>query len=508
MDSLAADLVKQKYAFMTDARFDMSQIDVPMMWIYGLNDKWVDIDEIKDLMSVKARASRELLEIPTGHNLRTSDDAIDTFKLIASSIYEKLHGTKGVGRKPSKEQVLSLLTAERERLENRVEPELNEYWRGYLMGNERNKSGYDFYRNIPEFTQFVRLQVDCLALGQDEVVADMGCGTGIVLEEVLNYVAKEKETVSIKEITAVDLVQEALEKARDKCESVVKVNHGLRHIRLNYVQKNLEPNRLQPIAEYVGAASWTLETLRNKVRGLSSKVLDGLIAEESMELRAVMRGAMPDEEMVRALKEALEPETFQVLMELGRAARYLRDCVVESDIRPDRREKRIPGGVLRTSDLVFERLDFGDYGRELATGFKRGYFTKIVASLFVSYLVNPEYFLRECHAMLRPGGKIVVSSMRPDSDISVMFTDYIHNAQKDCHEQGSESETEGVKGARDMLNEAASLFELEEAGFFRFYTCEELQELLADAGFVEISVLSGMGKPAQANIATAKKGRE
>src|SRR5208283_4809760 len=69
MDSLAADLVKQKYAFMTDARFDMSQIDVPLLWIYGLNDKWVDIDEIKDLMSVKSKASRELLEIPTGHNL-------------------------------------------------------------------------------------------------------------------------------------------------------------------------------------------------------------------------------------------------------------------------------------------------------------------------------------------------------------------------------------------------------------------------------------------------------
>jgi len=506
MDSLATDLVNQKYAFMTDARFDMSQIDVPLMWIYGLNDKWVEIDEIKDLMSVKARASRELVEIPTGHNLRTSDDAIDTFKLIASSIYQKLHGTKGMGRKPSKEQVLSLLTAERERLENRAEPELNEYWRGYLLGSESNKSGYDFYRNIPEFIEFVRLQIDCLEFGKDEIVADLGCGTGIVLEEILNYMAKEEETVSIKEITAVDLVQEALEKTRNKCESVIKLNHRLRLIRLNYVQKNLEPNRLQPMAEYIAAESASLERLRNKVNGLSSKVLDELIAKESPDLKAVIRGAIPDKDIVRALKEALEPETFQVLTELGRAARYLGDCIAESDIRRDCREKRIPAGALRTSDLVFERLNFGDYGRELSTGFSKNYFTRIVASLFVSYLANPEYFLRECYGMLRPGGRIVVSSMRPDSDISVIFTDYIRNAQRDCHEQGSESETEGVKGARDMLNEAASLFELEEAGHFRFYACEELEELLADAGFVEITVLSGMGKPAQANIATARKG--
>ena len=56
MDIMAADLLSNKYAFMTDARLDMSQIDIPVLWIYGLHDKWVDSDEVKDLMSVKARA--------------------------------------------------------------------------------------------------------------------------------------------------------------------------------------------------------------------------------------------------------------------------------------------------------------------------------------------------------------------------------------------------------------------------------------------------------------------
>ena len=49
---------------------------------------------------------------------------------------------------------MRLLTVERERLENRIAPLLTDYWRGYLIGNERNKVGYDFYRNIPEFTSF------------------------------------------------------------------------------------------------------------------------------------------------------------------------------------------------------------------------------------------------------------------------------------------------------------------------------------------------------------------
>ena len=154
MDSMAADVVDKKYAFLTDARLDMSRITIPVLWIYGLYDKWVEVDEVKDLMSVKAQGSREIIEIPTGHNLRTSDDAIQTFKLIASAIHERLHGTTITAQNPDKDELVRLLTVERERLQNRSAPLLTDYWRGYLIGNERNSVGYDFYRNIPEVHRF------------------------------------------------------------------------------------------------------------------------------------------------------------------------------------------------------------------------------------------------------------------------------------------------------------------------------------------------------------------
>jgi ubiquinone/menaquinone biosynthesis C-methylase UbiE/pimeloyl-ACP methyl ester carboxylesterase len=506
MDIMAADLVKNKYVFMTDARLDMSQIDVPVLWIYGLDDKWVDVDEVKDLMSVKALGSREILEIPTGHNLRTSDDAIETFKLITSSIYEKLFEEKLVPREPSKDQMLRLLTAERERLENRAEPVLNEYWRNYLLGNERNKVGYDFYRNIPEFADFVRMQIACLGIGKKETIADLGCGTGILLEELLKYVAEQGEKVSIVEIIAVDLVQEALAKTREKCERVAENNSNLKEISFRFVQMDLEPNRLIPVAQFISSDTRTLGTLRNKIQGLSSKVLDVLIERECSDLNSVMRGVIPETEVFSKLKASLGPVAFQTVKDFGRAARFLRNSIAESDIKPDHRAGRICPENMRTSDLLFERLNFGDCKRELSLDLPENHFTKIIASLFLSYLVHPEYFLTECHRMLKPGGILLVSSMRPDCDISVMFTNYIDHVQtEDCHEQGWEGDTEGVKGARDMLNEAASLVELEEAGYFRFYTCEELKELLSGVGFKDISLLRGMGKPAQANIAIAKK---
>ena len=504
MDIAAADLIDRRYAYLTDARLDMSRIEISVLWICGGYDKWVDKDEVKDLMSVKAGGSRELIEIPTGHNLRTSDDAIQTFKLITGWIFEKLHGCRIVARDPWKEEILRLLSAERERLESRAAPLLTEYWRQYLMGDERNALGYDFYRNIPEFTDFFRTQVKCLSLGKAEVIADLGCGTGIFLEELLEFVSRERGQVSAREITAVDLVADALDKTRAKCERILQGNPGLGDISFRYVQKNLEPNGLIPVARFIQSEAPSLESLRNRIQGLSSRIVDRLVEKASPMLYAVMRGSDP--ETVAALEPSLEPGELKAVSDFNRAARFLQDRLREQDFKPDRKAAHLSIKDLRTSDLVFETLGFGDCGTELDLGFPENHYTRIVASLFISYLKNPDYTLAECYRMLKPGGILVVSTMKPDSDISTMFTNYIRKAQTAaCTEEGEKTDLGAMNEARAMLNEAAGLFELEEDGFFKFYTAKELVDLLCRAGFVEVTALPSMGNPSQAIIATARK---
>jgi ubiquinone/menaquinone biosynthesis C-methylase UbiE len=506
MDITAADLVDRKYAFLTDARLDMSRIAIPALWIYGVYDKWVDLDEVKDLMSVKARGSRELLEIPTGHNLRTSDDAIQTFKLITSSIYEKLHGRHIVARDPWNEELMRMLTAERERLQSRAAPPLPEYWRGYLIGNERNAVGYDFYRNIPEFTDFCRTQAKCLSLGVGEVIADLGCGTGIFLEELLHFIARDEEQISVREITAVDLVPDALDKTRAKCEGLMALHPGLRQISFHYVQKNLEPNRLIPVAHFIESDTPSLEPLRSRIEGFSGRILDRLIENASPALYTMMRGAVPQGEVLFRLESSLDLVELKAVLEFNRAARFLLGRLGVQDIKPDRRTKHFSSKDLRTDDLLFEALNFGECDTVLNLGFPENHYTRIVASLFISYLQNPDYALAECYRMLKPGGILVVSTMKPDSDISMMFTNYIRKVlTPNCREGGEKTDESAMIGARAMLNEAAGLFELEEDGFFKFYTQKELASLLSNAGFAEINVLPSMGNPPQALIATAKK---
>jgi pimeloyl-ACP methyl ester carboxylesterase len=54
VDMIARDLIDNKYAYITDARLDMSKISSPVTWIYGKYDRWIPKNEIIDIMSIKS----------------------------------------------------------------------------------------------------------------------------------------------------------------------------------------------------------------------------------------------------------------------------------------------------------------------------------------------------------------------------------------------------------------------------------------------------------------------
>ena len=138
--------------------------------------------------------------------------------------------------------------------------------------------------------------------------------------------------------------------------------------------------------------------------------------------------------------------------------------------------------------------------------FKKNYFDKIIASLFVSYLFNPDEIFPDFYRMLKPNGLLLVSSMKPDSDISLIFTNYVDKVQHfDFSDTDIKSQDISLMGAREMLNEAATLFELEEDGYFKFFSKRELVNMFKTAGFNQVQVHSSMGYPPQAFIVTGRK---
>lgn len=94
--------------------------------------------------------------------------------------------------------------------------------------------------------------------------------------------------------------------------------------------------------------------------------------------------------------------------------------------------------------------------------------------------------------------------MKPDCDLSLIFTDFTRDLQ-DGAGAAAKADTPTLSGARHMLNEISGLFGLEEDGYFRFFSARELERLLKRNGFAEIEVHPALGTPAQALVVTAQK---
>ena len=115
--------------------------------------------------------------------------------------------------------------------------------------------------------------------------------------------------------------------------------------------------------------------------------------------------------------------------------------------------------------------------------------------------------LHEIRRILRRGGRLVLSNMRRDGDISGIFHEGLTELR-----QGLERERLGDEGsevldpaARNLLNEGARLLELEENGTFRFWDPDELASMARGAGFRKVRTSLSYGEPPQIALLSAER---
>jgi ubiquinone/menaquinone biosynthesis C-methylase UbiE len=117
----------------------------------------------------------------------------------------------------------------------------------------------------------------------------------------------------------------------------------------------------------------------------------------------------------------------------------------------------------------------------------------VVASLLLSYVRDPVRLLRAFRRVLRPEGRVVISSMKPHCDMSGIYRDFIDEGASGAR----------LEPARDLLRAAGAIRMKEEVGVFQFYAADELTAMLTAAGFRRCASFVGFGD--QAVIARAEK---
>ncbi len=104
--------------------------------------------------------------------------------------------------------------------------------------------------------------------------------------------------------------------------------------------------------------------------------------------------------------------------------------------------------------------------------FKDGSFDRIMSNLVIGYLRDPAASIRELLRVLAPGGKLVLTNLKPSSDLTQIYRNFVGH---------SKTET-AIQEARDLLNNSSHIRQGESEGAFQFYTQEEFYQVLQSCG--------------------------
>lgn len=386
---ILGDVIDNQIAYLEDAREDMGRIEISVTWIYGKYDYWTNQMRVKDIMGIKSRGKRSVIEVPTGHVVRTGTEAMQVFTLITESIWQHLHGSEITAIAPRRSTAILINDVEWSRAK-RHSIEFKSYWKDYLFGKQVGGLGFDVLSLTKEYQEMMEKQVNLLDLKGGDIIGDMGGGTGNLTHFILDRIALKrvegKDSLFPKhKIIQIDFVPEILEKSKEKHRKL------LREIYVPSIK-----------LEYLGA-----------------------------------------------------------------------------DLNIKKGNHVLP--------------------------FRENCFTKIVGSLLISYLEEPAKVVSEFYRTLKPGGSVVLSSLKRDTDMSKAFHDLVERI-KEGKVMVDGFTTEAIlSSVQNYINATAHLSDLEEEGVFRFYTGDELKKLLKMANFVEVQVYETGGIPPQILVGVGYK---
>ncbi len=495
-DPFCQDCIDSKVAFLEEARSDLAQIDLPVTWIYGKYDNWVDPRTIRDVMSVRAPAEREIIEVPSGHLPSTTDEALRNFTLITRCLWKQIHGTEIDPQTPPLIDLARVWKKEWGRIPKRRIEDTQAYWKTYLLGKDQKEVGFDILSLTDEYQDLMRLQLDLLDIKPTDRVADMGTGTGNAFEIYLRWKGEQGvRDLSKGEFHQFDFIEEALQKAEQKHRACLKES-TLIPPTLKYTSLNLELSRLVPFLRFLRGELHNVEELTGMVDGLNELTIEGWTSRYSKTLHKILRGKTADLTDLQYLDENFSDKEVETILEFNQAAQVAQNILA-----------KVPQDQVESfaASLKFEHLNFpGDLFRFHYPLEDEG-FDKILCSLVLSYVYNPAEIVREFYRLLKPGGKLVFSSFRPDADMTCCSTQFKKLAALTHSPIPGMTKDELLKAAHAYISDAARLIHLGEEGVFKFFSLDEMKGLLIDAGFRNIEMGKSFGNPPQVNLVSGQK---
>ncbi|MCA9689602.1 MAG: methyltransferase domain-containing protein [Myxococcales bacterium] len=494
------DLLREGLAFMADAKREIAEIPIPVTWILGQYDAWIDPSTIREFMNVPASGERELVELECGHIPLNSEEALRLFSVVVRSIWRFLHDEEIEVTFPDVREFVTTRKAEWRRIPKSPIPDKRRYWQEYLLGGTDRRISYDVLNAAEEYVEFLDREAELLGVKPHHRVADMGCGTG-------NFSARlarrrgGRSRPACQKLTLVDFVDEALVTAQGKLEALGR-DQRVALPELAVYSLNLELSPLRTVRAFLAGEFYGYDPLKGAIKGLSDYSIDMWKSVDDWRLHDILRGRELDKEDLDFLRGSFPEDEQEVIAEMNRLTRFLRGRWRREDFNREGRQLLDRDQRPAAAHLKLDRMSVhtGDARERLP--FEDASFDRIVCSLVLSYLSNPVEVLREFYRCLEPGGRLVVSSMRPDVDMSRIYRNLMIKLESGARvaiPAGMDRAT-FVEEVQHYLNSAAFLLKLAEEGQFVFFSRGEMRRIVERAGFRRVETFTSFGKPPQALI--------
>ena len=506
MDGAASDAIRHGLAFLDDSIEIVETLETPISWIVGVDDGWVDPGRVEELLSYHA-GPNELIRLTAGH-LPTHGDAIGVADVATRAVFRRLGLDEDEVVAPTPDLLNSIRAQEwRAAPKAGVESAPN-YWRDYLLGGGEDSLGFDVLGMTDAYRDFASTQATMLNLEESSAVLDAGAGTGHFWVKLLTRWHDSPTLQLPREVDLVDLVGDALRRAEGK----IRALDVDQRIRMTRRATNLQVSPLLPVVRFLEGEYHGIECLQDRVLGLDASVTQRLVEAYggllAPAIHAAIRGGPLDSRVV----DAFDTDVVDVIQDLGCLARFLGGEVREDDLKPERRgegrfllrEGRLD--ALHAGFLALRSVQLGDARLPGPLALDTERYDRVLASLLLPYLLNPDETLAELCRSLRPGGILVASTMKPDADISKIQRELVHQVTEGAVELPPGWTRDRLLGElRTYTNAAALLLRLTEEGTFRFFTAEQLAEMMEGAGLVDVEVRACFGDPPQAFVAAGRR---
>lgn len=283
MDLAGTDALEYQLVYMSDARRDMARIRVPVTWIRGRYDAWMDAERVRDAMSRGDTSKRKLIEVPTGHMLKSSRQALGVFQLVAREVGSMSGGPDVRSAVPNIAELERRRLAELRRLPSRG-VDLKQFWSDYLLGRDRT-IGFELMTLTSAYRDLMRSQIRDLQLVGGQRVVDLGSGTGAFPYYFLQSKPAENGVVIIE----VDFVRGALCRARSRLSGDHKVRFleadldiGTSHLNLPFASASVDCVLASLLLSYVGDPKAVLSEIRRILRPGGRLVVSSLRRDADM----------------------------------------------------------------------------------------------------------------------------------------------------------------------------------------------------------------------------------